>query len=299
VLANVRDAFDSRGVAVAGTLAVAAGSSLGMKVVDLGVPASPRVVGTLSGTVLAVAMAGQTAYALLLVPGNPSHVDLAVVSLAVPSSPAIVGRITLGSGGSPLGSGIVLVGSLAYVAPSIAKLAIVNVASPSAPTLVGSLDMPARRRRSPSRAGMPTCAAGRASRSSTSGRRAGRRSRGRSRRRPRPLALAGSRVYAVDGAQLKIVDVATPTAPALLSATTGYGAQGIAAAGTVVYLATPAATHGDPNGGVRARRRVEPRPAARRRASRRPGPHAQRDRGRIARLRRGRERRRRRVSVGP
>jgi len=252
VLANLRDGFDSRGVAVAGTLAVAAGASLGMKVVDVAIPSTPRVVATLGGTVLTVAMAGQTAYTLLLVPGNPSHVDLAVVSLAVPSSPAIVGRITLGSGGSALGSGIVLVGSLAYVAPSISKLAIVSVASPSAPTLVGSLDMPGtatsialagRYAYVATGTGIQVVDVGTPSRPAVAGSVA---------TSAMSLALVGSRVYAVDGAQLKIVDVATPTAPALLSATTGYGAQGIAAAGAVVYLATPAGTHGDPNGGVRA-----------------------------------------------
>ena len=252
MLANVRDAFDSRGAAVAGTLAVAAGSSLGMKVVDLGVPATPRVVGTLTGTTLAVAIAGQTAYALLLVPGNPSHVDLAVVSLAVPSSPAIVGRITLGSGGSPLGSGIVLVGSLAYVAPSINRIAIVNVASPSAPTLVGSLDLPGTATSIAVAGRYAYLAAGTAVEVVDVGTPSQPAIVGSVTTSATSLALAGSRIYAVDGSQLKIVDVTTPTAPVLLSATTGYGAQGIAAAGTVVYLATPAGTHGDPNGGVRA-----------------------------------------------
>jgi hypothetical protein len=252
MLANVRDAFDSRGVAVAGTLAVAAGSTLGMKVVDLGVPATPRVVGTLAGTVLTVAMAGQTAYALLLVPGNPSHVDLAVVSLAVPSSPAIVGRITLGSGGSALGSGIVLVGSIAYVAPSINKLAIVSVASPSAPTLVGSLDMPGTATSIALAGRYAYVAAGTSIQVVDVGTPSRPVVAGSVATSAMSLALAGSRVYTVDGAQLKVVDVTTPTAPVLLSATTGYGAQGIAAAGTVVYLATPAGTHGDTNGGVRA-----------------------------------------------
>jgi len=66
------------------------------------------------------------------------------------------------------------------------------------------------------------------------------------------LALVGNRLYAVDSMQLKIADVTTPTAPALLSATTGYGAQAVAAAGMIVYLATPGMGHADPNAGVRA-----------------------------------------------
>jgi len=57
----------------------------------------------------------------------------------------------------------------------------------------------------------------------------------------------------VDGNQLKVIDVSTPTAPVLLTTTAGYGAQGIAISGTMAYLATPALTHGDvPTGGVYA-----------------------------------------------
>jgi hypothetical protein len=128
----------------------------------------------------------------------------------------------------------------------------VNVASLSAPTLVGSLDMPGsatsiavggRYAYVAAWTSIQVVDVGTPSRPAIAGSVA---------TSAASLTLSGSRVYAVDGAQLKIVDVTTPTAPALLSATTGYGAQGIAAAGTVVYLATPAATHGDANGGVRA-----------------------------------------------
>ena len=64
------------------------------------------------------------------------------------------------------------------------------------------------------------------------------------------VAVAGGRAYVLDGGlQLKIVDVSSPTAPALLSATGGFGAQGIDVAGTLAFLATPAANH-DPTAGL-------------------------------------------------
>ena len=71
---------------------------------------------------------------------------------------------------------------------------------------------------------------------------------------PSAIAVSGTRAYAVDGSQLKIIDITHPVRPVLLNATPGFGApQGIVVSGTVAYLATPALTHGDvPTGGVSA-----------------------------------------------
>ena len=69
-------------VAVSGSLAVVGSASLGMTVVDVSVPAAPKAVGFMSGTINGVARAGQYAYVLISVPGNPPHTDLAVVSLS-------------------------------------------------------------------------------------------------------------------------------------------------------------------------------------------------------------------------
>ena len=68
------------------------------------------------------------------------------------------------------------------------------------------------------------------------------------------IAVSGTRAYAVDGSQLKIIDITHPVRPVLLNATPGFGApQGIVVSGTVAYLATPALTHGDvPTGGIYA-----------------------------------------------
>src|SRR5689334_4764327 len=94
-MGNYNGLYDAWGIAQTGTLAVATGNSLGLKVVDVSTPTAPKVRGVLSGTMRAVAMVGQYAYVLNVVPGNPAHVDLIVVSLATPSAPAIVGRLTL------------------------------------------------------------------------------------------------------------------------------------------------------------------------------------------------------------
>jgi hypothetical protein len=65
------------------------------------------------------------------------------------------------------------------------------------------------------------------------------------------VALNGNRLYAVNGSQFKVIDVTTPTAPALLSTTSGYGSvQGVTVIGTTAYLATPAQLHSDTTGGV-------------------------------------------------
>ena len=98
MLTNVYGGFSSAGVAVSGSLAVASGGSLGMKVVDVSVPSAPRVSGALGGNIGGVALAGQHAYALLSVAGNPAHTDLQVVDLSNPAAPAVQAQITLAGG---------------------------------------------------------------------------------------------------------------------------------------------------------------------------------------------------------
>jgi hypothetical protein len=250
ILARVNDVFDSRGVAVSGSLAVAAGASYGMKVVDLTAPAAPRVAGTLAGTIVAATLVDRTAYALLLVPGNPSHVDVLVISLS--GAPTVVGRLTLGSGGSVTGSDVKLVGSLLYVAASMAKIHVVSVASPSAPTLVGMVDLPSNASSLAVAGSYAYVACGTSvqvvdvstpSRPAIAGSLATSASN---------VALAGTRLYAVNNLQLKVVDVTSPLAPALLGSVAAAGSQAVAAAGTLAYVATPGTGHGDSSGGVRA-----------------------------------------------
>jgi len=62
--------------------------------------------------------------------------------------------------------------------------------------------------------------------------------------------VVGTRANVLDGGpQLKIVDVTNPAAPALLSATRGFGAQGIDVAGSLAFLAVPGLNH-DPAAGL-------------------------------------------------
>jgi hypothetical protein len=53
------------------------------------------------------------------------------------------------------------------------------------------------------------------------------------------LALTGNRLYVIGNNQLKIIDVSTPSNPQVLSTSSSYYAQGVGAAGSVVFLVTP------------------------------------------------------------
>src|SRR5207237_9586280 len=220
-------------------------NACGMRVVDVSVPSAPRTVAALAGTIRGVAIAGQFGYALNLVPGNPAHIDLLVVDLRSPASPAVVGRTTLAGGRA-----VTAVRSRVSVAAGGAGLQIVDVGSPLAPAIVGTLDTPGTATAvavanghayvaddtalevvdvvNPAR---PVIVGSLATRSTA-------------------VAVAAGRAYMLDGGlQLKIVDVSVPAAPALLSATRGFGAQGIDVAGQLAALATPAANH-DPTAGL-------------------------------------------------
>src|SRR5436309_578141 len=129
VLGAANPPFYGDHVAVSGSLAIVTGNSLGLRVVDVSVPSAPRPLASLSGTMRAAAMAGQLAYALNVVPGNPSHTDLIVIDVHVPAAAAIVGRVTLGIDGAALR----VDGALAYVAAGSAGLEVVDVSNPFAP----------------------------------------------------------------------------------------------------------------------------------------------------------------------
>jgi hypothetical protein len=248
VLATVYSAYDNAGVAVSGTLAVvAAPNNLGLKMLDASVPARPRLVGTVAGTMVGVAAAGSYAYALQVVPGNPAHTDLASVNLSTPSAPAIVGRVTLAGG-----TDIKVVGTLAYVAVGAAGLQIVNVANPAAPVIVGTMDTPGTAKgvavaggyayvadttsvqvinvgtpSAPVRVGTLAASAALA------------------------VDVVGTKLYVIDGStQFKTVNVATPSAPQLLSTSNSYAAQRVSVAGTQAMLVTPTLTHATAGGGV-------------------------------------------------
>jgi hypothetical protein len=203
------------------------------------------VLGSLAGTVKGAVMAGQYAYIILVVPGNPARIDVAVIDLRTPASPVIAGRVTV-----PGASALKVDGSFVYVTAGAAGLHIIDVANPSAPRIVGTLDTPGTAQGvdvagntvyvADGTAALvvdvtdrtrPAIAASVATAATT-------------------LAVSGSRVYVIGGLQLKVVDVATATAPVVRSTSTAHGAQAVQAIGTSVFLATPAINHFDTAGGV-------------------------------------------------
>jgi hypothetical protein len=248
VLTNCYSGFDNAGVAVSGSLGVATGNTLGMKVVDITNPLAPETIGSLTGTMKGVDMAGQFAYVLQIIPGNPSHTDLAVVDLSVPASPAVVGRVTVTTS---IYVGVKIVGSLAYVAAGSSGLQIVDVSNPYAPQVIGAIDTPGTAYAvdvangyayvsdstsiqvinvtnpgSPFIVGSLTTSSAKA------------------------LSVTGSRLYVIDGLQFKIIDVSNPTTPLLLSSWDSLGAQAVDSSGTLVFLVTPALNHSDAKGGA-------------------------------------------------
>ena len=246
VLANLYGGSDNTGVAVTNSLAAVTGSSLGLKVVDFSNPAAPIPVGSLSGNMRGVAMAGQFAYVLQLIPGNPAHTDLIVVDLGVPSAPTIVGRLTLGL----VGAAIKVVGSLAYVAAGTSGLQIVDISAPTAPRLVGTADTPGTASGVAIGNGYAYVADTTALvvidvHNSTSPFVVGSLSTPAT-----AVAAVGARVYVIAGLQFQIVDATSAVAPVLLSAWNSFGATAVDAAGTQAFLARPGTDHYDLKGGV-------------------------------------------------
>jgi hypothetical protein len=246
VRANALGGFPSADVAATGTLAAVAGNT-GLKVVDVSNPAFPRSVGTLvAASMMKVAMAGQYAYVLQYVSGNPGHYDLVVVSLGAPTAPAIVGRITVGGG-----SAVKAVGTLVYVAAGATGLQIVDVSNPAAPRILGTANTPGSAKGVAVANGYAYVADTTTIQVVDVHNASGPFIVGSLATAANAVAVAGSRVYALSGSQLLVIDVASPSAPRLLSATNGYGAQAIDVVGTRAFLATPALDHGDPAAGIR------------------------------------------------
>ncbi len=233
LLASLSDGCDNTGVGISGTLAVMAANASGLKIVDVSNPLAPKAVGSLAGTIKDAGIAGQYAYALQVVAGNPAHTDLIVVNLSVPSSPSIVGRVTLAGGLS-----LRIVGSTAYVAGGSVGLQMVNISNPAAPMIVGSIDTPGSAYAvavsggyayvadytsiqviNVSNPGSPVVVGSLATSQATA------------------VAISGSRLYVIDYLSLKIIDVTNPATPLLLGTSSSYNAIGLDVSGPYVFLA--------------------------------------------------------------
>jgi hypothetical protein len=244
VLANALGGISVMGVAAAGSLAAVVGGS-GLQVVDVSDAFNPDPIGALGGEMGGVAMAGQYAYVLLWVTGNPGHYDLAVIDLRVPTAPAMLGRVTVGAGG-----GLKVVGSLAYVAAGSTGLQIVDVSNPIAPRIVRTVDTPSGAKGVAVANGYAYVADD----TSVQIIRVTDPSNpvvvGSLATAVNEVVVVGTRLYALSGSQFKVIDVANPAAPVLLSATDGYGAQGFDVTGTRAFLASPSADPSSPVRGV-------------------------------------------------
>src|SRR6185295_7233665 len=153
---------------------------------------------------------GQYAYVVVVVPGNPAHADLMIVDLRQPAAPVIAGRVTVASAGEPR-----VVGSIAFIPAGTGGVQLVNVANPAAPAILGMIDTPGTAKGVALSGNHAFVAAGSA------------------------VVVEGTRLYVLDGLQLRIVDVANPAAPVLRSTTNAFAAHGVAAAGSFAFLASP------------------------------------------------------------
>jgi hypothetical protein len=237
--------FLGQKLAVSGSLAVVTGAGWGLAVVDITDPVNPTPIGVLSGEMAGVAMAGQYGYVLLWVTGNPGHYDLAVIDLRVPTVPAILGRVGVAGG-----VGLKVVGSLAYVAAGSTGLQIVDVSNPAAPWIVRTVDTPGAAKGVAVANGYAYVA----DNTSVQVIRVTDPSNpivvGSLATAANEVAVVGTRLYVLSGPQFKVIDVTTPLAPLLLSATDNRGAKGVAAAGSRAFLASPSVDRELNNGGL-------------------------------------------------
>jgi hypothetical protein len=247
VITNVYDGFSNWAVAVAGTLAVMTGNSYGLRVVDVSNPLAPATVATLSGTLRAATMSGAYAYVVQVVPGNPATSVLLAVDLGNPTQPVI--RNQVGFGTNVLADAKAA-GSLLYLAAGNAGLQILDISAPSNPRVIGSATNTAPASAvavADGYAYVGTSTAIHVVDARVPSRPSVVQSTPAS---PRALAALNGILYTLDGLELVVYNVSTPTAPTFLSATNSYNAQGLDVSGTLLVLATPAASHGDPTGGL-------------------------------------------------
>jgi hypothetical protein len=126
------------GVAVSGRYAYVADAMTGVRIVDVNIPTSPQLIGTLASTgfTYAVAVSGNRLYA-----GNGDG-TLQVADVTDPANPLELGRYRTPSAIS----GLTVVGNQLYVSDSGGGVQILDVSNPAAITLSASLDTPGEAR---------------------------------------------------------------------------------------------------------------------------------------------------------
>jgi len=116
------------------------GGSPDFLIVDVSIPSSPSLTGSLSliGTPNNIFVSGNYAY----VTNNDNTQELQIIDISNPTSPSVVG--TFDAGGNGNGLGIYVVGSTVYLGRDTTggdTFVIVNVSNPTSPSLVGSIDL--------------------------------------------------------------------------------------------------------------------------------------------------------------
>ena len=232
-IAATNPPFQGFRVATSGSLAVVSDISA-LKVVDVGNPWNPEIVGELAtNTLNDVAIAGQYAYMLIRVPGNPAHVDLAVVDLTVPGTPVLRGQVTVPGWGEQ----VEVVGGRAYVAAGGSGLQVFSVSNPNAPYRIGGVETPGDAISvtvSGSYAYVGEWSAVRAVQITSPSHPS---LRGQVGVRGTDLAVANGRLYASGGLGVSVLSLGNPAYPSLLGTDPSLPGLGLDAAGNRVYMA--------------------------------------------------------------
>jgi hypothetical protein len=245
LLGYTSSGYNAMDVAVEGSLAAIAGNALGIKIADVADPTAPLAIGSMSGTVRRLARAGQYAYVLRIVSGNPGYTELGVVSLTNPVQPALVGQLNVGT----TAAGLAVSGSYAYVATGT-QLKVISIANPTRPSLVDTVDVGATTTAVAVDGSHVYVAATTSlsvvdvsvpSQSVVVGTLASGAS---------AIAAAQSCLYAVFGARFLVVDATNPTAPFVASTRDSYNASDVAVSGNFAILAGTAAGAAEGNGTV-------------------------------------------------
>src|SRR5512140_1330095 len=122
-------ACQAEDIAVSGTYAYAAAGTSGLRVLDVRVPASPQVVGSVAvpGNTKALAASGRYVYAAAYSAG------LQVIDVSNAGAPQVVGGVD--TPGQALG--VAVAGHYAYIADGSSGLQVIDVADPAHPSIVG------------------------------------------------------------------------------------------------------------------------------------------------------------------
>ncbi len=217
-------------IAVSGNYAYVSSSdnSGELVIVDISTPSSPSVVGTYNAVGnadgLGVYVNGTTAY---LVRASSASDEFIVINVATPSSPSLVGSLNLGADSNE----VYVSGNYVYVASSSdsGELQVVSIATPSSPVLSASLDISGNQNALTITGFSSTLVLGRANNflytinvsTPTSPAVLGSFDSGGL---VNDVALGNSNTYVFIGdsaqtAEFQVVDIATPSAPALVCAT--------------------------------------------------------------------------------